>query len=58
MKKDFIKGDNMELIELTRAIEEVKTSYEMAKTEKEEAYYKAILEELRTEKELLMKGDN
>ena len=58
MKKDFIKGDNMELIELTNAIEEVKTSYELAKNEKEEAYYKAILEELRSEKQEIMKGDN
>ena len=48
----------MELIELNKSIEEAKASYELAKTEKEALYYKAILEELRTEKELLMKGDN
>ena len=40
----------MELIEINQAIEEVKTSYEMAKTEEEALYYKATLQELRTEK--------
>lgn len=55
-----MKGDNMEFIELNRSIEDAKASYELAKSKKEEAFYKAILEELRTEKELLMneKGDN
>ena len=48
----------MELIELNKSIEEAKASYELAKTEKEALYYKSMLEELRTEKELLMKGDN
>ena len=41
----------MELIEINQAIEDAKASYELAKTEKEEAFYKAILEELRTEKQ-------
>ena len=41
----------MELIELTEAIEEAKVSYELAKTEEEASYYKAILQDLRTEKE-------
>ena len=45
----------MELIELTEVIEEAKASYELAKTEEEASYYKAILQDLRTEKqELLM----
>ena len=48
----------MELIEINQAIEDAKASYELSKTEEQEAYYKVILEELRTEKELLMKGDN
>ena len=41
----------MELIEINQAIEEVKTSYEMAKTFKEAAYYKALIKELRNEKQ-------
>ena len=48
----------MELIELNKSIEEAKASYELAKTEKEALYYKAIIQDLRNEKELLMKGDN
>ena len=59
MKKDFIKGDNMELIEINQAIEDAKASYELAKSNEEYFYYKNILLDLRTEKkELLMKGDN
>ena len=58
MKRDYIKGDNMQLIELNRSIREAKVSYEMAKTEKEEAYYKAILKDLRTEKRELMNKFN
>lgn len=59
MDYTFIKGDNMELIELNRSIREAKTSYELSKTEKEGAYYKAIIEDLRTEKqEMLMKEFN
>ena len=49
----------MELIELNKAIEDAKASYELAKSEQEAAYYKAILEDLRTEKqEMLMKEFN
>ena len=51
MDNTFIKGDNMELIELNQAIEEAKASYEMAKTKKEAQYYKTIIQELRTEKQ-------
>ena len=40
----------MELIELNRSIREAKASYELAKTDEEEAYYKAILKDLRNEK--------
>lgn len=50
MDNTFI-GDNMELIELTEAIEEAKASYEIAKTEEEASYYEAILQDLRTEKQ-------
>ena len=53
-----IKGENMELIELNRSIREAKASYEMAKTDEEEAYYKAILKDLRTEKRELMNKFN
>lgn len=48
----------MELIELTKAIEEAKTYYELSKTEKEAAYYKAVLQDLRNEKKELMNGFN
>ena len=59
MDYTFIKkGDNMQLIELNRSIREAKAAYEMAKTEKEEAYYKAILKDLRTEKRELMNKFN
>lgn len=58
MDNTFIKGDNMELIELTEAIEDAKASYELAKTEKETLYYKAILQELKNEKQELMNKFN
>lgn len=58
MDNTFIKGDNMELIELNRSIREAKASYEMAKTDKEEAYYIAILKDLRNEKKELMNKFN
>ena len=50
----------MELIELNKAIEDAKASCELAKSNEEYFYYKNILLDLRTEKELLMneKGDN
>ena len=51
MDNTFIKGDNMELIEINQAIEDAKASYELAKTEKEAQYYKTIIRELRTEKQ-------
>ena len=45
----------MELIEINQAIEDVKASYELTKSEKKALYYKAILQELKNEKkELLM----
>lgn len=44
----------MELIELNRSIREAKASYEMAKTDEEEVYYKSILKDLRNEKKELM----
>ena len=44
----------MELIELNRSIREAKASYEMAKTEKETLYYKAILQELKNEKQEIL----
>ena len=44
----------MELIELNRSIREAKTSYQMAKTDEEEDYYKEILRDLRNEKKELM----
>ena len=47
----------MELIELTEAIEDAKASYELAKTEKEEAFYKAILQELKNEKQKLLNNE-
>ena len=49
----------MELLELNRSIREAKASYEMAKTDEEALYYKAILQELKNEKqELLMNEFN
>lgn len=47
----------MELIEINRAIQEAKASYELAKSEQEEAYYKAILEDLRDEKQEILKKE-
>ena len=57
MDNTFIKGDNMELIELTETIEDAKASYELAKTEKEALYYKAILQELKNEKQKILKNE-
>ena len=48
----------MELIELNRSIREAKAAYEMAKTDKEENYYKTILKDLRNEKKELMNKFN
>lgn len=56
MDNTFI-GDNMELIELNKGIEEAKASYEMAKSEKESAYYKAIIEDLKDEKKQILKKE-
>ena len=59
MDNTFIKkGDNMEFLELNRSIREAKTNFILAKTEEEEAYYKAILKDLRTEKRELMNKFN
>ena len=44
----------MEYLELNRSIREAKTNYELAKTEEEEAYYKAILKDLRNEKKEIL----
>ena len=56
MDNTFIKGDNMELIELNKGIEEAKASYEIAKTEKEALYYKAIIKDLRNEKQEILRS--
>lgn len=48
----------MELIELNRSIREAKTNFILAKTEKEEDYYKSILKDLRREKRDLMNKFN
>lgn len=48
----------MEFLELNRSIREAKTNYILAETEKEEAYYKAILKDLRTEKRKLINKFN
>ena len=48
----------MELIELTKVIEDAKASYELAKSKEEATYYKEILRDLRNEKQELLKGDN
>lgn len=53
----FIKGDNMELIELNRSIREAKASYEMAKSEQEAYFYKATLEDLKDEKQELLRNE-
>ena len=57
MDNTFIKGDNMELIELTEAIEDAKASYELAKSNKEAFYYKEILKDLRNEKQELLRNE-
>ena len=44
----------MELIELNKAIEDVKASYELAKSEKEALYYKALIQDLRNEKKEIL----
>ena len=44
----------MEYLELNRSIREAKSSYEMAKTDEEEDYYKAILKDLRNEKKEIL----
>ena len=46
----------MELIELNQAIEDAKASHELAKTEEEAAYYKVVLQDLRTEKQEQLKN--
>lgn len=56
MDNTFI-GDNMELIELNRSIREAKASYGMAKTEKEANYYKIIIQDLRNEKQEILKKE-
>lgn len=48
----------MEFLELNRSIREAKTNYQLAKTEKEEDYYKSILKDLRREKRDLMNKFN
>lgn len=58
MDNTFIKGDNMEYLELNRSIREAKTNFILAKTEKEEAYYNSVLKDLRTEKRELMNKFN
>ena len=47
----------MELIELNKGIEEAKASYELSKTEGEAYYYKAILQDLRNEKQEILKKE-
>lgn len=54
MDNTFIKGDNMEYLELNRSIREAKTNFILAETEEEEAYYKALLKDLRREKRELL----
>ena len=44
----------MEYLELNRSIREAKAAYQMAKTDEEEAYYKAILKDLRNEKKEIL----
>lgn len=46
----------MELIEINQAIEDAKASYELAKTEKKALYYKAIIEDLKSEKQEQLKN--
>lgn len=47
----------MELIELNRSIEDVKASYELAKSEEEAQYYKNIIQDLRNEKQELLRNE-
>ena len=47
----------MELIELNRNIREAKTNFILAKSEEEAYYYKATLQDLRTEKRELLKNE-
>ena len=47
----------MELIELNQAIEDAKTYYELSKTEEEAAYYKAVFQDLRNEKQKLLTNE-
>lgn len=56
MDNTFI-GDNMELIELNKGIEETKANYELSKTESEASYYEAILQDLRDEKKQILKKE-
>ena len=44
----------MELIELTKAIEDAKASYELAKSNEKAFYYKAIIQDLRNEKKEIL----
>lgn len=50
----FIKGDNMEYLELNRSIREAKTKFILAETEEEAYYYKSVLKDLRREKRELL----
>ena len=47
----------MELIKINQAIEDVKASYELAKSEKEAYFYKNMLQELRSEKQEILKKE-
>lgn len=47
----------MELIELNKGIEEAKANYELSKTESEASYYEAILQDLRNEKQGILKKE-
>ena len=58
MDNTFIKGDNMEYLELNRSIREAKTKFILDETEDEAYYYKSVLKDLRTEKRELMNKFN
>ena len=47
----------MELMELTKAIEDAKASHELAKSNKEAQCYKTIIQELITEKQELLNNE-
>lgn len=47
----------MELIEINQAIEDVKASYELAKSEEEYYYYESILNDLINEKQEILKKE-